>query len=303
MRLRAGIDLGGTKIELLVLDGHGTACHRERVPTPQGDYRATVDAIAALVARAEALLGATVSVGVGHPGSRSPLSGLIRNANSTCLNGHALEDDLCRALAREVRLTNDADCFALSEASDGAGAGARSVFGVILGTGVGGGLVIDGRLLVGANGIAGEWGHNRLDVAAIDGDPWAPACYCGRTGCVETWLSGPALAADFARHSGRQLDAAAIVAAADGGDIAAAAALARYTRRLAAALAAVINLVDPEVIVLGGGLSRIGQLYPGLAAALPPFVFSDCLRTRLQPPRHGDASGARGAAWLWPAAA
>lgn len=302
MQLRAGVDLGGTKIEILVLDGHGDACHRERIRTPQGDYLETLDAVVALVMRAEAALGATLSVGVGHPGSVSPTSGLIRNANSTCLNGRALQQDLAQALSREIRLANDADCFALSEATDGAGAGARSVFGVILGTGVGGGLVIDGRLLSGPCGIAGEWGHNRLDVRHIDGAEEEIRCYCGRLGCVETWLSGPGLAADHQRVTGVSISAEHIALRAEAGDAAAAATLDRHGRRLSAALATVINIVDPEVIVLGGGLSQVASLYQRVRRGWTDYVFSDAIRTRLVAPQHGDASGARGAAWLWSAA-
>ena len=301
MGLRAGIDLGGSKIEIIVLDGVGTTCHRQRVATPQGDYRATVGTVAALVESAEATLRSSLTVGIGHPGSVSPQTGLIRNANSTCLNDQPLRRDLQELLGRELRLANDADCFALSEASDGAAAGARSVFGVILGTGVGGGLVIDGRLLVGCNGIAGEWGHNRLDVRAIGGETFAPACYCGRQSWVGTWLSGPGLAADCPRCSGPSLDAAAIAQAAADGDAEARSALLRHEARLAAALATVINIVDPECIVLGGGLSQIAGLSAGVSARLERHVFSDIVKTRLLPPRHGDASGARGAAWLWAA--
>lgn len=299
MRLRAGIDLGGTKIEILVLDASGNACHRERVRTPQGDYRATINAVTALVARAESALGASLSVGIGHPGSHSPATGLIRNANSTCLNGRALRQDLDEALSREVRLANDADCFALSEATDGAAEGASCVFGVILGTGVGGGLVVDGKLLAGPCGVAGEWGHNRLDVRHIDGAEAEIRCYCGRIGCVETWLSGPGLSADHQRVTGTLLSAEHIAMRAEAGEPAAVETLDRYGRRLAAALAAVINIVDPEVIVLGGGLSQVASLYRRIRRGWCDYVFSDAIRTRLVAPHHGDASGARGAAWLW----
>ncbi len=302
-----GIDLGGTKIEGLMLGADGAALWRERVPTPQGDYRATLDAIAALVARAEAASGVRgLPVGIGAPGSETD-SGRIRNANSTCLNGQPLRADLQALLARPVRIANDANCLALSEATDGAGAGAAVVFAVIVGTGVGGGLVAGGELLAGANGLAGEWGHNPLPWAdpQTDADP-AP-CYCGKRGCIETWLCGPAFARDHAKHTGEQLDAAQIAARAANGDNAAEASLARYASRLARALAAVINLVDPDVIVLGGGLSRIESLYTQVPRLWPRHVFSSGadqpLRTRLVPSLHGDASGVRGAAWLWREAA
>lgn len=299
VKVRIGIDLGGTKIEIVVLATDGRELLRRRVPTPQGDYRATVGAIAALVLDAEAGLGVRGSVGVGTPGSASPANGLIRNANSTCLNGRPLQADLEAVLARPVRLANDANCLAMSEATDGAARDAGSVFAVILGTGVGGGLVVNGALLEGCNAVAGEWGHNPLPCAeAFSSD--APACYCGRRGCIETYLSGPGLAADHLRASGRSLDAAGIGAAAAAGDLSAAASFARYTERLARALAGVINIVDPDVIVLGGGVSRIDTLYRDLPERLRPHVFSDVLRTRILPSLHGDASGVRGAACLWP---
>ena len=298
--IRIGIDLGGTKIEIVALDRDGRELLRRRIATPPGAYHDTVAAIAALVAAAEAELGCRASVGIGTPGSPSPRTGLIRNANSTRLNDRPLQADLEAALGREVRLANDANCFAVSEAADGAGRGARTVFGVILGTGVGGGVVVDGRLLVGANAIAGEWGHNPLPLPGAEDLP-LPACYCGRHGCIETYLSGPGLAADHRRHCGGGLDAVAIAAAAAAGDAACEASLQRYEARLACALAGVINLLDPERIVLGGGLSILERLYRNVPARWAAHVFSDQVCTRMVPAVHGDASGVRGAAWLWPA--
>ena len=303
---RLGVDLGGTKIEALLLGAQGEQLWRERVATPQGDYRATLQAIASLVARAEAETGTRgASIGIGTPGSETA-SGLMRNANSTCLNGQPLRADLEALLARPVRIANDANCLALSEATDGAGAGAEVVFAVILGTGVGGGLVADGRLLAGANGLAGEWGHNPLPWADADEAADAQACYCGRRGCIETWLSGPGLARDHARHAAHELDAREIAQRAAAGDAACEASLARYASRLARSLAAVINIVDPDVIVLGGGVSRIARLYADVPRLWPRHVFSagaaqQPLRTRLVASSHGDASGVRGAAWLWDA--
>lgn len=298
--MRIGIDLGGTKIEIVVLDTNGALRWRRRVSTPQGDYPATLRAIAALVDEAERASGARASVGIGTPGSPSPASGLIRNANSTCLNGQPLQRDLEALLQRPVRLANDANCLAVSEAADGAGMGARTVFAAILGTGVGGGIVVDGRLLVGANAIAGEWGHNPLPLPAEDELPLR-GCYCGRRGCIETYLSGPGMAADHLRHTGQPLQAPEIVAGAQAGDARCDATLARYEARLALALAGVINLLDPDVIVLGGGLSQIARLYSKVPQRWLPHVFSDRVVTRLLPAAHGDSSGVRGAAWLWPA--
>ena len=296
--VRLGIDLGGTKIEGVALDADGAVLARRRVASPRGDYAATVRAVAELARAVEAEAGAAAPapLGVGIPGSLSPRTGLVRNANSTWLIGHAFDRDLAQALGRPVRLANDADCFALSEASDGAGAGAPVVFGVILGTGVGGGLVVRGRLLEGANGIAGEWGHSALPWPADDERP-GPPCYCGLHGCVETFLSGPGLARDH----GAGLTAAQVVALAEDGDAAAVAALTRYEARLARALAAVLNLLDPHVVVLGGGLSNVGRLYERVPRLWGRWIFSDDVRTRLLPPVHGDSSGVRGAAWLWPA--
>ncbi|QID19639.1 ROK family protein [Nitrogeniibacter mangrovi] len=293
--MRIGIDLGGTKIEAIALDAQGVARLRRRVPTPQGDYPATVAAIVDLVRGLEASLDARATVGIGTPGAPSRVDGRMKNANSTCLIGQPLQADLEAALGRPVRLANDANCLAVSEATDGAAAGAAVVFGVIVGTGVGGGIVVDGRPLVGANAIAGEWGHNPL----ADPEPARP-CYCGRLGCVETWLSGPGLAADHAQHSGQRRDARQIVDAAAAGDADCERSLQRYEARLARALATVINILDPEVIVLGGGLSQLARLYENVPRLWVPHVFSDTIATRLVPPMHGDSSGVRGAAWLWP---
>jgi fructokinase len=292
--MRIGIDLGGTKIEGILLGDGGETRDRRRVPTPREGYSATLDAMAALVADLERGGAAYTSVGVGIPGAISPATGLVKNANSTWLNGRALQADLEDRIGRPVRLANDANCFALSEATDGAAAGARTVFGAILGTGVGGGIVVDGRVLPGANAIAGEWGHNPLPWPRADETP-GPACWCGRTGCIERWLSGPGLEADHARRTGRKESAAAIARDPLGGER-----LDAYANRLARALAAVINLLDPEVIVLGGGLSNIARLYDEVPAAWGAWVFSDRVDTRLCPPLHGDSSGVRGAAWLWP---
>lgn len=296
--MRIGVDLGGTKTELIAIDDDGSVRLRRRAPTPAGDYAATVALIAGMVTQAERELGVRASVGIGTPGSQSPVDGRMRNANSTCLNGQPLKQDVEAALGRTVRLANDANCFALSEAVDGAGRGADVVFGVILGTGVGGGVVVHGRVLQGANGVAGEWGHNPLPPGDDTGGH-APACYCGRHGCVETWLSGPALAADHLRISGHTAAPENIVARAADGDAACEATLQRYEARLARALAGVINLLDPDVIVLGGGLSSIGRLYERVPQLWAPHVFSDRIVTRLCAPLHGDSSGVRGAAWLW----
>ena len=300
MGTRIGIDLGGTKIELVVLDAGGHERWRRRVPTPQGDYAGTLRAIAALVEEAEHVTGAGARVGIGTPGSPSPRDGRIRNANSTCLNGQPLQHDLEALLRRPLRLANDANCLAMSEAADGAGADARTVFAAILGTGVGGGIVVDRKLLVGANAVAGEWGHNPLPLPEADDLP-LPACYCGRAGCIETYLSGPGLAADHLSHGGEPADAASIARRAAAGERASQASLERYEARLARALAGVINLLDPEVIVLGGGLSQVARLYENVPRLWPAHVFSDTISTRLLPAWHGDASGVRGAAWLWPA--
>jgi fructokinase len=295
------VDLGGTKIEVIALNDSGSVAFRERRPTPAGNYAATIAAIVDLVDTVAAQFGINdeplVTIGVGIPGAISPATGLVKNANSTCLIGHPLDRDLAAALGRPVRVANDANCFAISEATDGAGAGARVVFGVILGTGVGGGLVVDGRPLVGPNAIAGEWGHAPLPWPNPSETP-GPACYCGRHGCIETFLSGPRLAADCGDPGIG--DARALAAAAAEGDEVAEAALARFEDRLARGLAMVINIVDPDAIVLGGGLSNLGRLYRTVPRLWPRYVFSDRVDTPLLPPLHGDSSGVRGAAWLWP---
>jgi len=296
--LRIGVDLGGTKIEIAAFDAEGRERLRRRIDTPAGDYEATVEAIARLVHDAERELGGRGTVGIGTPGATSRATGLIRNANSTCLNGRDLQGDLERALGRAVRLANDANCFALAEAIDGAARGAAVVFGVILGSGVGGGIVVDGHVLTGANAIAGEWGHNPLPLPRAEDLP-LPACYCGRQGCIETYLSGPGMEADHARRNGGRIAAAEIARRAQAGEAACDATLARYEERLARALAGVINIVDPEVIVLGGGLSNIRRLYERVPSIWSACVFSDEVRTRLVPPMHGDSAGVRGAAWLW----
>jgi fructokinase len=299
--MRIGIDLGGTKIEGIVLDSSGVERARERIDTPSGPYEDTIAAIQALVDRLERGVGRRCSVGVAMPGAISPATGLIKNANSVRLNGQALDADLARALDRPVRLANDANCFAVSEASDGAAAGAHLVFGVILGTGVGGGIVIDGRPLTGLHAIAGEWGHNPLPAPQDDERPGAP-CYCGRHGCVETWLSGPALSRQFQEATGGRLRPTEIADAAESGGAQAATLMERYCDRLARALGGVINLIDPDAIVLGGGLSRIALLYRRVPEIWHRSIFSEPghIRTRLLPPKHGDSSGVRGAAWLWP---
>jgi fructokinase len=297
--LRIGIDLGGTKIEGIALDRQGTVLARRRIATPSGEATATITAIAELVKSIERKLEAQFTVGIGTPGALSPTTGKLRNSNSVCLNGLPLDCLLAEALGRPVRIANDANCFALSEAVDGAAAGTDIAFGAILGTGVGGGVVVRGQLLQGRHGIAGEWGHNPLPWPEVSELP-GPPCYCGRSGCIETFLSGPALAADHLAHTGRNASAAAIAVAAAAGDAGAGASLARYVDRLARALAGVINLLDPDVIVLGGGLSNIAALYRDVPARWGRYVFSDVVTTRLVPPRHGDSSGVRGAAWLWP---
>jgi fructokinase len=299
-RFRIGIDLGGTKIEGAALDISGSVRVRHRMATPVGDYRGTIDAIIALVGAIEQEIGATAPVGIGIPGAVSPTTGVVKNANSTWLIGRPLQHDLETALGRPTRFANDANCFTLSEATDGAGAAAESVFGVILGTGVGGGIAVRRRIVVGANGIAGEWGHNPLPWPAPEELP-GPRCYCGRTGCIETFLSGPGLAADHHRHGGRNLGAPEIARAAEAGDPACRATLERYMQRLARGLAMVINLIDPDAIVLGGGLSGIPLLYDEVPRLWSRHIFSDRVATQLLPPVHGDSSGVRGAAWLWPA--
>lgn len=301
--LRLGIDLGGTKTEGVVMDEASIILHRQRVATPGGNYDETLSCIVTLVGELENAVGATqpLRVGLAHPGAL-PANGLLTNSNSVCLNGQPLKRDLEARLSREIRMANDADCLAISEASDGAAAGAANVFAVILGTGVGGGIAINGRLLRGRNGIAGEWGHIAL--------PWArsewnevpgPACWCGRHGCIETWLSGTSLGADHARVTGAALTGEQVVQAADAGNTDALATLARYEDRLARGLSTIINILDPEAIVLGGGVSRMQRLYRNIPALWKQWVFSDQVETRLLPALHGDSSGVRGAAWLWPA--
>jgi len=297
--MRIGIDLGGTKIEGIALAGGGHAVAGQRVPTPRDDYDATIRAVVGLVEGLEASAGERGTVGVGMPGAVSPATGLVKNANSVWLNGRPLQQDLERTIGRPVRLANDANCFALSEASDGAGAGADVVFGVIVGTGTGGGVVVRGCVLTGPNAVAGEWGHNPLPWATGDELPGAE-CYCGRRGCIETFLSGPGLARDHARVTGEPVSSEVVVARAAGGDSAAESTLRRYETRMARALASIINVLDPDVIVLGGGLSNVTRLYANVPHAWGAWVFSDRVDTKLVPPRHGDASGVRGAAWLWP---
>ena len=297
--MRIGIDLGGTKIEAAALGDGGDIITRHRVPTPMSNYSATLQAIVDLVRGIEDRVGRRCSVGVGTPGALSPDTGLIKNANSTHLIGHPLDRDLSDALGREVRIANDANCFALSEATDGAAAGAGVVFGVIVGTGTGGGIVVGGRVVTGPNAIAGEWGHNALPWPSPDEWP-GPACYCGRTGCIETFLSGPGFEKQFEGAYGESLPAADIVRGGMGDDPRCVAALACYEQRMARALAQVINVLDPDVIVLGGGMSNMARLYEQVPRLWGAYVFSDRVNTRLTPPAHGDSSGVRGAAWLWP---
>jgi fructokinase len=297
--MRIGIDLGGTKIEAIALAEDGATLLRRRVTTPAGDYRGILDAVADLVLSAERDLRQQATVGVASPGAISPLTGVIKNSNSTVLNGKPLDRDLSAKLSRPVRIENDANCLALSEAVDGAAAAARVVFGVILGTGVGGGLVIERKIVGGRNRIAGEWGHNPLPWPHDDERP-GPACYCGKTGCIETFLSGPALARDFFARTGRQLSAGEIARAAAGDDLEALQCLAVHHERLARSLATVINVLDPDMIVLGGGLSNLTTLYAALPDLVGRQVFSDGIDTPIVRALHGDSSGVRGAAWLWP---
>ncbi|MBL70403.1 MAG: fructokinase [Rhodobiaceae bacterium] len=294
--MRFGLDLGGTKMEAVLLDDTGEIVWRERRPTPAEDYQAIIETIAALVAQAAIETAQEMTVGIGMPGSLSPKTGLVRNSNTQCLNGQAIKQDLESAMAREVRLANDANCFALSEATDGAGAGAQSVFAVIIGTGCGGGLVFDGKLQNGANGIGGEWGHNPLAAPTADELP-GPPCYCGRHGCNEVWISGSGFARDHEAIAGEKLTAEQIIAS---DSAAAKASFERLCDRIARALGAVINVVDPDVIVLGGGLSNVDALYTHIPEIWDGYIFSDVIETRLVKNKHGDASGVRGAAWLWP---
>ncbi|MEN8169305.1 MAG: ROK family protein [Pseudomonadota bacterium] len=295
--MRIGVDLGGTKIEAIALNDQGETLQRRRVNTPRDNYEDILNAITTLVQGLEAELGQEGSVGIGIPGAISPATDLVKNANTTCLIGQPLQLHLSEALGREVRIANDADCFTVSEATDGAAIGAGSVFGVIIGTGCGGGIVINGQLVGGPNAIAGEWGHNPL--------PWpqelelpGPACYCTKHGCIETWLSGPGLQNDFVRHGGEPWKAQQIVRAAEEGNELAGQALQRHEDRMARALASVINIIDPEVIVLGGGMSNVKRLYDNVPKLWGDYVFSNHVATKLLAPKHGDSSGVRGAAWL-----
>ncbi|PWT79742.1 MAG: hypothetical protein C5B57_13360 [Blastocatellia bacterium] len=296
--MRIGIDLGGTKIEAIALGDDGSTLWRQRIPAPRDDYGATVDAVGELVQTIEQDLGVSGTVGIGIPGTISPASGLVKNANSTWLIGHRLAEDLARRLCRPVRLANDANCFAISEATDGAAAGAEVVFGVIIGTGTGGGVVVRGHGLTGPNAVAGEWGHNPIPWPQSGESP-GPPCYCGRSGCIETFLSGPGLERDYARNDADGISALEIAARARAGEPRAIACLNRYVDRMARSLATVINVLDPDVIVLGGGLSNMDQLYSAVPKHWGVFVFSDQVDTRLVRAAHGDSSGVRGAAWLW----
>jgi len=293
-----GIDLGGTKIEGIALSESGDELLRKRVPTPASDYPATLNAIKALVDEIESSLDMLGTVGVGTPGAISPASGLLKNSNSVCMNGKPVLEDLIRLLNREVRIANDANCFALSEATDGAAAGEDVVFGVIAGTGTGAGIVVRGHVLDGPNAIAGEWGHNPLPWP-LDNERPGPSCYCGKHGCIETWLSGPGMSRDFLELSGSALDAKQIVELATNGDNTAELCLRHYQDRMARSLAHVINILDPDVIVLGGGMGNIQQLYSSVPEQWGQYVFSDRVDTRLLAPKYGDSSGVRGAAWLW----
>ncbi len=295
---RIGIDLGGTKIEGVMLGPDDAVLSNRRVGSPRGDYAASIEAIAEMVAAIEADAGVRGSIGIGAPGSISPVTGQSQGSNSTWLNGRNILTDLTARLGRPVRIANDANCFALSEACDGAGAGSRSVFGIIIGTGCGGGVVFDGKLVDGPNAIGGEWGHNPLPWARGDEHP-GPVCWCGRAGCLEQWVSGTGLAADHLRRTGETTTADAIAALAAAGDVAARETLARHADRLARGIAHVVNLIDPEVIVLGGGLSKLTGLYTDLPRLAAPFVFAAAPRITIRPPRWGDASGVRGAARLW----
>ncbi len=296
--MRIGIDLGGSKIEGIAIADDGTERLRRRIVAPRGDYQHTIAAVAGLVNAIEEQTGARGTLGIGIPGTISPATGLIKNSNSTWLNGRPLAEDLPRRLDRPIRFANDANCFALSEATDGAASGAAVVFGVIVGTGTGGGVVINGRLLVGANAIGGEWGHNPLP-GAHGGESPGPRCYCGRSGCIETFLSGPALARDYMASGGPEVTTEEVSRRAASGEALADAALCRYEERMARALGSVINLIDPDVIVLGGGLSNIERLYDRVPLLWSRYIFSDSVTTRLVRARHGDSSGVRGAAWLW----
>lgn len=296
--IRIGIDLGGTKIEGIALSETGDELFRQRVATPQGDYKAILQTITGLVQQIESSVSGPGTVGIGTPGALSPASGLLRNSNSVCMNGKPVLDDVQTLLQREVRIANDANCFALSEAVDGAAKYAGVVFGVIIGTGTGGGVVINKQVLVGPNAIAGEWGHNSLPWPNENELPGA-LCYCGKLGCIETWLSGPGITRDHAFHYGESVDAKTLDKKAQSGDVNAIATIQRYEHRLAKSLAQVINILDPEVIVLGGGMGNIKRLYENVPQIWGDYVFSDVVNTQLLAPVHGDSSGVRGAAWLW----
>ncbi|MBI3560991.1 MAG: ROK family protein [Gammaproteobacteria bacterium] len=297
--MRIGIDLGGTKIEVIALDNKGVERYRQRTPTPAHDYHAILDAIQTLVTNTEHYCGTQGSVGVGIPGMISPATGLVKNANTTCLIGHPLQQDLGELLRRPVRVSNDANCFTVSEASDGAGQDADVVFGVIVGTGTGGGIAVHKQVISGVNAISGEWGHNPLPWPRADELP-GPRCYCGKHACIETFLSGPGFSRDHQLHQGHGDTPIAILTRAQQGDVIAEASLQRYEDRMARALATIINVLDPEVIVLGGGMSNIQRLYDNVPQRWGQYVFSDQVATQLRPPVHGDSSGVRGAAWLWP---
>jgi fructokinase len=297
-QVRIGIDLGGTKTEVIALAENGETLLRDRVATVADDYEATLTTIKQLVERVERTLNTTGSVGIGTPGAISPQTGLLKNSNSTWLNGKPLQKDIEQRLQRSVRLANDANCFALSEAIDGAAQNARVVFGVIVGTGTGGGIVVDKKVLTGPNAIAGEWGHNPVPWPSADELP-GPPCYCGKRGCIETFLSGPGLAKEFFNVTGTQYSAEDIAQQAEAGDVNARAALKRYETRMAKCLASIINVLDPDIIVLGGGMSNIERLYPNVPKLWGKYVFSDTVVTRLVAPLYGDSSGVRGAAWLW----
>lgn len=295
--MRIGIDLGGTKIAIMVLDDEGNVLLEDRKATPQGDYHGTLQAVTGLVLMAEQQLGCIASVGIGTPGALSPATGLLRNANSVCLNGQPFKQDLQTLLNREIRMANDANCFALSEAVDGAACDANTVFGVIIGTGTGGGLVVNRQVLAGRHGIAGEWGHNPLPWMQTQEFPGSD-CYCGKQGCIETWLSGPGLSRQHQLRTGEQLTAQQIAENAIDDDVCEAS-LQHYERCMARALAGVMNIFDPDVIVLGGGLSKLQRLYQNVPSLWREYVFSDVIETDLRAPVYGDASGVRGAAWLW----
>lgn len=298
-KMRIGIDLGGTKIEALAIDEHGVELARYRIDTPRDDYGATITAMVALVRRLEKETGSAGTVGAGIPGSISSITGLVKNANSTWLNGRPLDRDLSTALGREVRVANDANCFAVSEATDGAAAGANVVFGVILGTGCGGGVAISDRVHAGPNGVGGEWGHNPLPWPKPEEYP-GPLCYCGKRGCMEMWVSGTGIALDYTNLTGRTRATREIVAQFKAGDADACAAIERFEDRLARGLAQVINILDPDVIVIGGGVSRLEHLYLEIPKKLPAYVFGGEASTPILPAMYGDSSGVRGAAWLWP---